>query len=85
LRDTETGEQHSHMVSDFGNYGTVCGLSDDDDQFEVVPELTGASPNGGIDCEHCYATFRLCKTYRARDFAHAAAPAQEPSNQGSAG
>ena len=69
LRDTESGEQVSHMVSDFGNYGTVCGCSDDDDQFEVVPELSGASPNGGIDCKLCYAIFRVCQSHRVRDFA----------------
>ena len=70
LRDKDTGDLHSHMVSDYGNYATVCGLSDDDDQFEPVPELSGVSPARGINCTHCYATWLRCKEHRARDFSN---------------
>lgn len=71
LRDIETGVQHSHMVAEYGDYATLCGLSDNDDQFEIVSAMCGASPIGGIDCDACYAAFRTCKSYRAKDFKQA--------------
>lgn len=62
LRDTETGQVHVHAVSSFGNYATICGCSDDDDQFNVVE----GQPAGKIDCPACYAIFRDASCLRAR-------------------
>jgi hypothetical protein len=62
LRDTETGELITHALAEHGNYATICGCSDDDDQFEPAPTA------GKIDCDSCRAIYDQCKYLRAREF-----------------
>jgi hypothetical protein len=47
-----------------GCYDTLCGCSASDDEFEQVKTPRGQR----IDCAQCAATFRLARTFNARDF-----------------
>jgi hypothetical protein len=73
LTEVDSGETMTHALSDYGNYSTLCGLSDDDEMFAPSMTVTGAK----IDCPHCWSIFEACKRLRVRDFAAAAKPSGE--------
>lgn len=63
LRDTESDQTFTHIPANHGNYETLCGISSDDDCYEVVAKTAKK-----INCGHCRATFEACKQYTAKDF-----------------
>ena len=46
-----------------GNYGTLCGLSLDDDEFEVVDTPERAR----INCAHCHRVWVTARAFKAED------------------
>jgi hypothetical protein len=62
--DTESGAVVHHMgASQRTNYGTLCGISTDDDQFQWIDTPKGSK----INCKQCSAIWNKCKEYRATD------------------
>ena len=47
------------------NYGTLCGVSIDDDQFELIESLPGQK----VTCKHCATIWVEARRYRASDIA----------------
>lgn len=64
-RDVDTGAVVHHMSVDHGNYGTLCGVSTDDDVYERLDTPAGQK----ITCTNCVAIWRKAKEYRASDIA----------------
>jgi len=65
LRDRSTGEELVHAVATHGNYATLCGCSDDDDEFEPA-QLP--NPRAKIECSSCRGIFEDSRRLRVSDF-----------------
>lgn len=59
------GEIFIHVPDTIGNYGTLCGISIDDD--EDVGRVVALPKNPRITCKTCIAIIRAAKAYRNCD------------------
>jgi len=64
-RDVDTDQVIHHMSVTHGNYGTLCGVSTDDDLFEWID----SPPNQKVTCKDCTAIWQKAKEYRLSDIA----------------
>ena len=61
-RDVATGEVVHHMgAARRSNYGTLCGLSTDDDMYAWIDTPLGQK----INCRHCVAIWHKAKEYKS--------------------
>lgn len=58
-----------HMPDTTGNYATLCGLDGDDPNPSVDQKVVKIGTRARIDCHNCFATWQVCRGYRAQDFA----------------
>ena len=66
VRNAEDGAVTLHASADpGGNYGTLCGLSTDDDLFQTVdtPERSR------INCVHCHGVWTAARGFKGEDLA----------------
>ena len=64
LREIGAEEVVIHAASGAGSYATLCGCSDDDDQFEAVTTPGRAK----IDCGMCLLIWKDASTFRKAEF-----------------
>ncbi len=64
VRNVDTEKVIHHMPVDHGNYGTLCGVSTDDDMYVRID--TPAKQK--INCINCVSIWKTAKEYRSSDF-----------------
>ena len=65
-RDVADGSVVHHMGAfDGSNYGTLCGVSTDDDMYAWIDTPSGQK----INCKHCVSIWRKAKEFESSQFA----------------
>ena len=67
VRNLEDDSVTVHAAAACANYGTLCGLSTDDDCFQTEPTPERAR----INCAHCHDAWTTARQYRSANFAPA--------------